>query len=82
MMTNTPLMYCRNPTLDESVVVSSPNGNTNEKSEKSPRILSFTAVAGPEVKLTSTAAIQGKYDENDDVWDSGYPQPLRFVPIA
>ena len=88
MMSDRPPMYYPNPILDESVPVSSSssNGNSNEKSQKSPRIPTntlFTAVAEPEVELTSTA-IPGRDVENADAsgWDSGYPQPLRFVPIA
>ena len=89
MMSDSPPMYYPNPILDESVPVSSSsssNGNSNEKSRKSPRILTntlFTAVAEPEAELKSTA-IPGRDEENvdDSVWDSGYPQPLRFVSIA
>ena len=46
-------------------------------------ILFTTTIAEPEVELTSTS-IPGRDVENADAsgWDSGYPQPLRFVPIA
>ena len=84
IMSDRPPMYRPNSILDESAPVSSSNGNTNEKSWKSPRIPAntlFTAVAEPEVEIASTA-IPGRHEENVSVWDSGYPQPLRFVPIA
>ena len=88
MVSDRPPMYYPNPIFDGSVPVSSSssNGNSNEKSRKSPRIPTntlFTAGAEPEGELTSTA-IPGRDEGNvdDSVWDSGYPQPLRFVSIA
>jgi len=84
MMTDNPPMYSANPNLGGSAPVSSSsNRNTNEKRRRSrtPANTLFTAVAEPEVELTS-AAIPGRREGNVSVWDSGYPQPLRFVPIA
>jgi hypothetical protein len=82
-MTDMPPMYRPNPISEESapILSSSSNGYTNEKSGWSPQIPPNTAGAEPEVGLTSTA-IPGRREENVNVWDSGYPQPLRFVPIA
>ena len=80
-----PSMYYRNQTLDESPPVpSSSNGNTNERRGRS-RITQNTlskaqAVAKPEVELTSIATPE-RSEENASVWNSGHPQPLRFVPI-
>ena len=83
MMTDRPPMYSFNPLLDESAAASSSsssNGNTNEK--RSPvNILSYTAVAEPEDRVTSTV-VPGRHEENAGVWDGGYPQPPRFMPIA
>ena len=82
MMNDNPPMYTANP--ESAPVSSSSNSNTNEKSRRSRtpvNALSFTAGAEPEVELTSTP-IPGRREENVSVWDSGYPQPLRFVPIA
>ena len=86
MMTDKPPMYCHNSLLDESAAASSSssssssNGNTNEKG--SPVItLSYTAVAKPEDGVTPTAVTE-RDEANVNVWDSGYPQPLRFIPIA
>jgi hypothetical protein len=82
MMTDRPPMYYPNPILDEPTPVSSSssNGNTNEKSGRAPRNPAYAGVAQPGVELTSTA-IPGRQDDVND-WDSGYPQPLKFVPIA
>jgi hypothetical protein len=69
-------MYCRNPILDESAPVSSSSssyGNTNEKSTNT--------LFAPAAEPTSTA-IPGRHEENVSNWGSGYPQPLRFIPIA
>ena len=75
-------MYCLNSFSDEYAAASpsSPNGNTNEK-RSSVNILSYTAEAEPEDGVTSTA-VPGRDEEIVSVWDSGYPQPLRFIPIA
>ena len=85
MMSDRPPMYYRDPVLDESAPISSSSssGNTNEKSGRSriPANTVFTTAAEPEVELMSTA-IPGRHEKNVSVWDSGYPQPLKFVPIA
>ena len=86
MMSDRPPLYSHSPVLDEptlgSVTSSSNVGNINEMGGRSqiPANTLFTAVAEPEVKPTSTA-IPERHEENDNAWDSGYPQPLRFVPI-
>ena len=78
-------MYSRNPNWDESAPVSSSSkGNINEKNERPLQIppeASSIAGAEPAVELTS-AAMPGRHEENDSAWNSGYPQPLRFVPIV
>jgi len=83
MMTDIPPMYRRSPVLDESTPVSSSNDNTNEKSGRSLRIPVNTLFPVPETEdeLPSTA-IPARHEENVSVWDSGYPQPLRFIPIG
>jgi len=53
----------------------------NEKSGRSPRIPPNIAGAEPEVGLTSTA-MPGSGEENVSAWNSGYAQPLGFVPIV
>ena len=75
-------MYRLDPFSDEYAVAlpSSPNGNTNEK-KSSVNILSYTAEAEPEDGVTSIG-VPERDEEIVSVWDSGYPQPLRFVPIA
>ena len=82
-MTDRPPMYSPSPNFDESAPASSSssNGNTNEKLGRSLRIPTNTAGADLRVELTSTA-IPGRREENDSAWDNGYPQPLKFVPIA
>ena len=81
-MTDRPPVYSPSPILDESVPGSSlsSNGNTDEKMGRS-RVLAYTPGTDLGVELTSTA-IPGRREENDSAWDGGYPQPLRFVPIA
>ena len=34
------------------------------------------------VGSTTSTAIDGRHEENVNVWNSGYPQPLKFVSIA
>ena len=76
-------MYRLNPISDESTPISSSsmNGNTNEKTQRSPRIPPNIAGAEPEAESTSTT-LPGRGEENVSAWNSGYPQPLRFVPIV
>jgi len=85
MATDRPPMYYRNPILDESAPVpSSSNANTNEKRGRSSRITQNTLFKGeakPDVELTSVAGPR-RGEENINVWNSGYPQPLKFVPIV
>ena len=86
MMSDGLPLYCDNPILDESASGSSSSSNgtmINEKTGRSQILANTlpTAVAEPEVNLTSTA-IPESHEEIINVWDSGYPQPLRFVPIA
>jgi hypothetical protein len=81
MMTDMPPMYYRNPILDESAPVSSSSSNGKLIKSGRSQIPAKTGVAQPEVELTSTA-IPGRHEENISDWDSGYLQPLRFVPIV
>ncbi|KAF8801568.1 hypothetical protein BYT27DRAFT_7341887 [Phlegmacium glaucopus] len=83
-----------NSLLDESgrsmTAAPSSNGKTNEKTRgknqgPSSRILpiaQYTPGADPaEASVLSTAMPEGNQARNS-VWDSGYPQPLRFIPIT
>jgi hypothetical protein len=80
-MTDRPPMYSPSPNFDESAPVSSSSSNsiTNEKNERFSRISANTPGADPEIELTT---IPGRCDENASAWNSGHPQPLKFVPIA
>jgi hypothetical protein len=82
-MTDRPPMYCRSPILDESTLASSSssNGNINDKGGRASRNPAYAGVAQPGVDLTS-AAIPGRQGDVNNDWDSGYPQPLKFVPIV
>ena len=86
-MTDRVPMYRRNSLLDESTAVSSSSSSGNTNEDKSPQIsantLSFRAVAEPKDEVTSSTT-PGRHEEIVSVWDSasGYPQPLKFIPIA
>ena len=81
-MTDRPPMYCRSPNLDESTLASSSssNGNTNNNNKSGRGNTAYAGVAQPGADLTSTSIPGRQKDVNYDR-DSGYPQPLKFVPI-
>ena len=83
MMSDRPPMYRPNPFTDEPAPVpsSSSNGNTYQMTGRSPQIPPNAAGADPEVGLASNM-IPGRGEGNVSAWNSGYPQPLRFVPIV
>ena len=81
-MSDRPPIYQPNPFSDESdpILSSSPNGNNAYG--RSPRFPPNTAGADSEIGLASTV-IPGRGGEgNVSAWNSGYPQPLRFVSIV
>ena len=84
-MSDRPPIYQPNPFSDESdpILSSSPNGNNSqEMNGRSPRFPPNTAGADSEIGLASTV-IPGRGGEgNVSAWNSGYPQPLRFVSIV
>ena len=81
-------IYSYNSILDGSTAASSSSGNrsTNKKStdfllySQIPANTPFTEGDEPKNEITSTT-ISGRHERNDSVWDSGYPQPLKFVSI-
>ena len=73
MMSDRPPMYSRNPTLDESAATSSSSSNSNSNEKNSPLILTYkNAPHFTEDEMTSIA-MPGRHEENNNSWDSGYP---------
>lgn len=62
------------------------SGNYAPSSLRPPNTTPFSGSPEPEESVLSIAAIPGRTEVSsaagDSVWDSGYPQPLRFVPIS
>lgn len=62
------------------------SGNYVPSSLRPPNTTQFSGSPEPEESVIPIAAIPGRNEVSsavgDSVWDSGYPQPLRFVPIS